>query len=140
MSDLSNGMKTFRKLYELINECENLWEKGKELDQRANDPERLHNRGGQLLIEEKERKLIQKKLPKLEEQINDLIRIYEAENGEPFTINGMSCDQFFQQSLQDYAEMKESLKKQRVSRKIPKESINAFCNFHPSLLRNTFSI
>ncbi|XP_043273448.1 protein regulator of cytokinesis 1-like [Venturia canescens] len=105
-----------KKLFELVNECENLWEKGKELDQRANDPERLHNRGGQLLIEEKERKLIQKKLPKLEEQINILIEHYEAENGEPFTINGMSCDQFFRQSIQDYAEMKETLKKQRQAK------------------------
>jgi hypothetical protein len=32
----------------------------KELDQRANDPDRYHNRGGQLLTEEKERKTAEK--------------------------------------------------------------------------------
>lgn len=30
------------------------------LEQRATDPNRFHNRGGQLLAEEKERKVIQK--------------------------------------------------------------------------------
>ena len=46
----------YRRIFDLLQERETLWEKMKELDQRANDPDRFHNRGGQLLAEEKERK------------------------------------------------------------------------------------
>lgn len=47
-------------MFELLSEWETQWETMKELDQRANDPERYHNRGGQLLMEEKQRKATEK--------------------------------------------------------------------------------
>ena len=47
-----------------MDEWEVQFEKLKELDQRANDPDRYHNRGGQLLMEEKERKAVEKVLEK----------------------------------------------------------------------------
>ena len=49
-----------RKIFDLLEEREALWVKMKELDQRANDPDRFHNRGGQLLVEEKDRKTTNK--------------------------------------------------------------------------------
>lgn len=85
------------------------------MEQRAQDPERLHNRGGQLLIEEKERKALTKKMPKLEEQLRLLIQEYENKNGEPFTIDGMIFDDFVAQSVEDYEEAKEMMKQARVS-------------------------
>ena len=52
----------YRKIFELLNEWEIQFEKLKDLDKRANDPDRYHNRGGQLLMEEKERKAAEKVL------------------------------------------------------------------------------
>lgn len=51
----------FSAIYNLIEDRENLWNKMIVMQEQANDPGRLwQNRGGQLLKEEKERKVIQK--------------------------------------------------------------------------------
>jgi len=51
----------FSSIYHLIEEREHLWNKMIMMQEQANDPARLwQNRGGQLLKEEKERKVIQK--------------------------------------------------------------------------------
>lgn len=50
----------YRAIFELLEERDNLWQKMANLAQRATDPNRFNNRGGQLLVEEKERKVIQK--------------------------------------------------------------------------------
>jgi protein regulator of cytokinesis 1 len=51
----------FSEIFELAKERQELWDKMLALEDRANDPNRLFlNRGGQLLLEEKERKNIQK--------------------------------------------------------------------------------
>ncbi|KOX76700.1 Protein regulator of cytokinesis 1 [Melipona quadrifasciata] len=79
-----------KAIFELFQERKNLWTKMKELLQRANHPDRFYNRGGQLLMEEKERKTIQKKLPKIEEELRNLVKEYESTHGETFTINGIA--------------------------------------------------
>lgn len=58
-----------------MNEWEVQFEKLKELDQRANDPDRYHNRGGQLLMEEKERKAAEKVIFKII-FVEDLFKFY----------------------------------------------------------------
>lgn len=58
-----------KTIFELLEQRENFIMKIKELLQHANNPDRYHNRGGQLLMEEKERKMIQKKLPKIEAEL-----------------------------------------------------------------------
>jgi len=51
----------FSSIYHLFEEREHLWNKMIMMQEQANDPARLwQNRGGQLLKEEKERKIIQK--------------------------------------------------------------------------------
>lgn len=51
----------YSSIYHLIEDREQLWNKMIMLQERVNDPVRLtKNRGGQLLKEEKERKVIQK--------------------------------------------------------------------------------
>ena len=50
----------YRKIYDLVQEYESIIEQMKILDRRAMDPDRLHNRGGQLLAEERERKIANK--------------------------------------------------------------------------------
>ncbi|XP_003702698.1 protein regulator of cytokinesis 1-like [Megachile rotundata] len=106
-----------KPIFELLEERDNLWVKMKELLQRANDPDRFYNRGGQLLMEEKERKTIQKKLPKIEEQLRSLIKEYESLHGEVFTINGISIEEVLQESWEHLNEEKETIKKARKEAK-----------------------
>ncbi|XP_050442181.1 protein regulator of cytokinesis 1-like isoform X2 [Adelges cooleyi] len=71
-----------KEIYYLIEERDKLWTKMVMMQEQANDPARLwQNRGGQLLKEEKERKLIQKELPKVDKQLRGLIQFYEQKNG-----------------------------------------------------------
>lgn len=48
----------YRNIFEMVMTRKNLWLKMTELEARATEPGRYHNRGGQLLREEKERKAI----------------------------------------------------------------------------------
>lgn len=51
-----------RHIFELVLTLKNLWLKKTELEARETEPGRYHNRGGQLLREEKERKTIDSKV------------------------------------------------------------------------------
>ncbi|KZC09252.1 PREDICTED: protein regulator of cytokinesis 1-like [Dufourea novaeangliae] len=114
---LQDFYKANKSIFELLEERNDLWSKMKELLQRANDPDRFYNRGGQLLMEEKERKTIQKKLPKIEEQLRTLIQQFESVNEEPFTVNGMSVDELLKESWEHLNEEKETIKKARKEAK-----------------------
>ncbi|KDR10109.1 Protein regulator of cytokinesis 1 [Zootermopsis nevadensis] len=60
-----------------------------DLENRENDPNRLfHNRGGLLLVEEKERKAIKKDLPKVEKELMKYVSLYEEQHKKPFKIHG----------------------------------------------------
>ncbi|XP_059061981.1 protein regulator of cytokinesis 1-like [Achroia grisella] len=77
-----------KHIFELVMTRKNLWLKMTELEARASEPGRYHNRGGQLLKEEKERKTIANNLPKIEAQLRELVAQYEADTGNVFTIEG----------------------------------------------------
>ncbi|KAL0828899.1 hypothetical protein ABMA28_003802 [Loxostege sticticalis] len=77
-----------KHIFELVMTRRNLWLKMTELENRATEPGRYHNRGGQLLREEKERKAIASNLPKIEAQLRELVTEYEAKNGTTFTVDG----------------------------------------------------
>ncbi|XP_053976183.1 protein regulator of cytokinesis 1-like [Hylaeus volcanicus] len=109
--------ESYKHIFSLLEQRDNLWTKMKELLQRANDPDRFYNRGGQLLMEEKERKRIQKQLPKMEEQLKNLIKEYEEINGEEFTINGMSIEEALKESYNHLNTEKETIKKARKEAK-----------------------
>ncbi|KOB75273.1 Protein regulator of cytokinesis 1 [Operophtera brumata] len=76
----------YKNIFDLIVSRKELWLKMTELEARSSEPGRYHNRGGQLLKEEKERKTIASKLPKIEAQIRELVTKYEAETGRTFTV------------------------------------------------------
>lgn len=102
-----------RVIFELLEQRESLLKKTKELIQRETNPDRFHNRGGQLLMEEKERKVIQKKLPKLEEELNQLVNEYEKKNNCKFTIYGISLENILTESWEDINHEKETIRKGR---------------------------
>lgn len=106
-----------RMIFDLLDQRENLLKKIKELLQRANDPDRYHNRGGQLLMEEKERKVIQKKLPKIEAELKQLISEYEAAHDQIFTINGTSLENVLAESWENINLEKKTMIKARKEAK-----------------------
>lgn len=57
----------------------------------STNPDRLQNRGGQLLREEQERKKINRDLPLIRQEIIDYAEEYAARNnGKPFLVYGQS--------------------------------------------------
>lgn len=109
--------QTNKLVFDLLEERENLWRKMKELERRANNPDRLNNRGGQLLAEEKERKVIQRKLPKIEAQLRNLVEEYETRHRESFYVNGVSLEEFLAESWANRDIEKESKKNARKEAK-----------------------
>ncbi|XP_053989725.1 protein regulator of cytokinesis 1-like [Hylaeus volcanicus] len=132
--------KNYKAIFELLEERDNLWTKMKELLQRANDPDRFYNRGGQLLMEEKERKTIQKQLPKIEEQLKNLIKEYEEIHGEEFTINGVTIEELLKESYDHLNEEKETIKKARKEAKdksVKKITLSASRRLTPNSSKKT---
>ncbi|XP_055705777.1 protein regulator of cytokinesis 1-like [Phlebotomus papatasi] len=81
------------KIFELIEERKTLWDQMKSLEKSANNPNRFNNRGGQLLKEERERKTISSKLPKIEKELRELVQAYEKTNLKKFTMFGESVEE-----------------------------------------------
>ncbi|KYN07299.1 PREDICTED: protein regulator of cytokinesis 1-like [Cyphomyrmex costatus] len=106
-----------RTIFDLLEQRESLITKVKDLLQRANNPDRYHNRGGQLLMEEKERNAIQRKLPKIETELRKLIKNYEATHNKMFTIYGTSLENVLAESWESVTLERESKKKARKEAK-----------------------
>lgn len=66
------------------------------LEQKAKDPNRYTNRGGQLLKEEKERKEISSSLPVIENQLLELSKKFEESGGKSFTVFGEAIETLIQ--------------------------------------------
>ncbi|KAH8267562.1 hypothetical protein KR026_001084 [Drosophila bipectinata] len=79
-----------KKIYEMYSSRTEMFARMIVLETKANDPNRFNNRGGQLLKEQKERKAITAKLPKLEQQIVELVQEYVRHAKSPFLVNGVS--------------------------------------------------
>ncbi|KAI5646329.1 microtubule associated protein (MAP65/ASE1 family) domain-containing protein [Phthorimaea operculella] len=88
LDKITNIYNQHKHIFDLVLTRKNLWLKMTELEARATDPARYHNRGGQLLKEEKERKAIANKLPKIEEEIRALVTEYENKTASTFTVDG----------------------------------------------------
>ncbi|XP_008178621.1 protein regulator of cytokinesis 1 isoform X3 [Acyrthosiphon pisum] len=86
--EVDNAKKFYNdniSIYHLFEEREHLWNKMIMMQEQANDPARLwQNRGGQLLKEEKERKIIQKELPKVERELKNQLLSYEQRENKIF--------------------------------------------------------
>ncbi|KAH8287110.1 hypothetical protein KR054_003241 [Drosophila jambulina] len=77
-----------KKIFELYANRAELRSRMEALDAKANEPNRFKNRGGQLLKEERERKVISVKLPKIEQQITELVNAYVSQANTPFLVFG----------------------------------------------------
>ncbi|KAH8419863.1 hypothetical protein KR009_003417, partial [Drosophila setifemur] len=88
LDELKDFYNENKKIFDLYNNRADLWTRMVALEAKANDPNRFNNRGGQLLKEEKERKAISTKLPKIEQQITELVQVYVNNVHSPFLVNG----------------------------------------------------
>ncbi|XP_034489936.1 protein regulator of cytokinesis 1-like [Drosophila innubila] len=88
LDDLKSFYSENREIFELFASRAEFWARMEALEAKANEPNRFNNRGGQLLKEERERKAIGSKLPKIERQITELVQAYELRTGSPFLVHG----------------------------------------------------
>ncbi|CAH2258827.1 jg12556 [Pararge aegeria aegeria] len=124
-----------KHIFELVTTRKNLWLKMTELEARASEPGRYQNRGGQLLQEEKERKTITNKLPKIEAQIRDMVLEYEAKTDSVFTVDGKPLLQL----IQDEWEVRkaDNINERQISRSSMAQTRNHEANIPPVLIFET---
>ncbi|KAK6635206.1 hypothetical protein RUM44_000457 [Polyplax serrata] len=80
------------QIFQLVQKHDKLFNKLLELESGSKNANRYYNRGGQLLQEEKERKLITKELPIVEEELRGLLKKYKEDHSEAFTAFGVSME------------------------------------------------
>lgn len=114
------------EMYNLIDRRQELWEKMTELEDKANDTNRLFgNRGCSLLQEEKERKRVRNELPRIEKSLKEAILGWELVNEKPFLVHGQLLEDFIITTWEQYNEVKEKGKierKEAKSKKLELES------------------
>lgn len=104
-----------KEIYCLIDRRQELWQKINDLEEKANDTNRLFgNRGGSLLQEEKIRKRVRSELPRVEKTLKEAILGWEVLNEQPFLVNGQILEDFITTTWENYNEMK---KKEKLERK-----------------------
>lgn len=110
---LQSFYQRHESLYSQVKQWEQLLEEFTVLEKKANDPNRYNNRGGALLQEEKTRKRIMKDLPKLEANLEELIKKWEEEQNLKFVIYGMAFSDYVVKRYEQIKEEKEREKEQR---------------------------
>uniref|UniRef100_A0A8C1G3P4 Protein regulator of cytokinesis 1b n=1 Tax=Cyprinus carpio TaxID=7962 RepID=A0A8C1G3P4_CYPCA len=103
-----------KDLFEGVHKWEESWRLFLELEEKAKDPTRFTNRGGNLLKEEKQRADLVKGLPKLEKKLKAEIEQWEHEQNREFQVNGQKFMQFVTDQWETYRLEKEREKQERV--------------------------
>ncbi|KAH7937695.1 hypothetical protein HPB49_014827 [Dermacentor silvarum] len=106
-----------RTIFAKVERREALWAKFLELEKKATDPSRLNNRGGQLLLETKERSRLQAELPRLEQEIRAYIKNYRGSKQEVFNRWGEKFLGHVAAQSQAYTLQKEQERLERESRR-----------------------
>ncbi|QQP39288.1 Uncharacterized protein FKW44_020120, partial [Caligus rogercresseyi] len=69
-------------LFHLVEQRQTLWNKKLELEQKAKDPNRFQGKSTDFLKEERDRKRVEKQLPKIEENLEDAMEGYRLHMGK----------------------------------------------------------
>lgn len=102
-----------KDMFDKIKHREQLWLRFLELELNAHQPDRLKNRGGNLLKEEKERSRLLKELPKVEKQIVDEIKELEVTSGQMFLVENRSFEDYVKSQWENHKAQKEAEKLHR---------------------------
>ncbi|XP_060770354.1 protein regulator of cytokinesis 1a isoform X2 [Neoarius graeffei] len=122
---LKQQYEQHRELYNGVTNWQRNWTHYQELEKKATDPARFHNRGGNLLREEKQRAELQKSLPKLEKSLKVQIEQWEVEHGSEFRVNGQHFMQYVEEqwNLHQLEKEKEKLERQMKKSKQTEEDM-----------------
>lgn len=91
-----------------------LWGDYIQFEEKTKDPARFKVRGYNMLAEEKQRKLFNSQLPKLEEDLRVHADEYQNTNDrKEFTINGLFWSEYIQRKKQDHEESKINERKEK---------------------------
>lgn len=96
LENLKEYSKCYQETFLKILEWEELSEKLIETEKKSTDPNRFNNRGGALLQIERDRKLLKRKLPKLEKDIRLMIEVTQNKHNIPFGKYGFNIDRYFE--------------------------------------------
>eukprot|EP00051_Salpingoeca_urceolata_P031846 m.495578 g.495578 ORF g.495578 m.495578 type:complete len:582 (+) comp44891_c0_seq1:134-1879(+) len=110
-------------IFKLVERREAIRQKLRDFESRANDTDRLTNRGGALLREEKFRKAATKELPKVEADLRTRIGAWEARTQQDFMVNGARYLDVVETEKEEERQAKEQEKLER--QRIKAEQIRA---------------
>lgn len=114
---MKNYYEGNKDIFKLVEKRETLFKTMEEFENRKNDTNRLANRGGALLKEEKMRRGINKELPKIEQKLVTQIKMWEEENERRFLINGCHYMDIINRQWAVYNAQKEQEKLERQKQK-----------------------
>ncbi|XP_034489781.1 protein regulator of cytokinesis 1-like [Drosophila innubila] len=114
LDDLKMYYNNNKEIFELFASRAEFWARMEALEAKANEPNRFNNRGGQLLKEERERKAIGSKLPKIEQQITELVQAYVLRTRSPFLVHG---ENILEHMASDWVRLRQAKEQQSSARK-----------------------
>ena len=107
-----------QELFHKVAKRQEAWNKMKEVERKAKDPSRLLKaRGTSLLVEEKERNKVKKALPRLDRELEQLVRIWEGSHQTKFLVGGVTIKDFMEAQKDEHKKQVEAEKKAREIRK-----------------------
>ncbi|CAN7983803.1 unnamed protein product [Ixodes pacificus] len=104
-------------ILEKVERREVLWGRLLEFESKARDPGRFNNRGGGLLLEERERKRLEKELPRLGREILEHIDAHEADGSSLFLEWSAAFKEHLDAQYASYQEDKENERLAREARR-----------------------
>lgn len=121
LADMRFAYDENKDLYEKCGKWIDMWAEFVAFEERTKNPERLKQRGYNMLNEEKERKTFNTGLPKLEEEIKRLATEYQEVNGHSFKIFNDTYDDFIYKKRLDNENSKQT---QRIEKQILRATVN----------------
>ncbi|XP_013400479.1 protein regulator of cytokinesis 1-like isoform X2 [Lingula anatina] len=117
LSKVRNYYEENKALLDRVHKWQEMWCELKVFEKKAADPNRFHNnRGGALLQEEKQRKKIEKQLPKVEQEVKTAIQQWETEHSKQFLVGGVEFVDYIEQQWEIHRLEKEREKLERHQR------------------------
>uniref|UniRef100_A0A0B6ZRP3 Protein regulator of cytokinesis 1 n=1 Tax=Arion vulgaris TaxID=1028688 RepID=A0A0B6ZRP3_9EUPU len=109
---------THKDMLDKVTHREELFNSMIAFEVKASDPNRFFcDRGGKLLQEEKARKKLLKELPKVEEEVTEVIQKWEHDNEKNFLIDGMRFPEYMKYKWENFQLQKEQQKQLRLKAK-----------------------
>jgi len=115
-------------LFARITKRQTLWRRMIELEEAQKDPNRLKKaKGTQLLDEERDKKRINKQLPKLDEELRAEMERFEEENDAPFLVGGVPYVDFIEAQVRNH---EAHLVEERTAKKVAKKEENVHATIY----------